>query len=229
MKTYEKSLWTMLVMLSAFTLHSGSARADSDSHKRLSAEWWQWALSIPVADNPLLDTNGDKCMVGQRGEHWFLAGSFNGGAVARTCSVPEGAKVFFPVINSINLDVPNVCGQGPERIPVADLRAASAAFIAGASNVAAELDGVPVEHIRRIKSPVFAAAFAEDNLFDAPCASLGGVPAGIYSPVVDDGLYVRLKPMKAGRHTLHFHAENVSQGFVLDVTYTLNVVPSLLK
>lgn len=220
---------SMLAILSAFTLQSGTAHADSDSLKNLSAQWWQWALSIPVANNPLLDANGANCMVGQRGEHWFLAGSFNGGAVARNCAVPAGVKLFFPLANGINLDVPNVCGQGPQRIPVADLRAGSAAFIDGVTNVAAELDGAPIKPIRRVRSPVFAVAFTEDNLFDAPCVSLGGVPAGVYSPAVDDGLYVQLKPLSPGAHTLHFHAENASQGFLIDVTYTLNVVPTTLK
>jgi len=53
------------------------------------------------------------------------------------------------------------------------------------------------------------------------------VPAGIYSPAVDDGFYVQLNPLKVGSHTLHFHAEN--PGFVEDVTYNLTVVPVLLK
>ena len=231
MKYHGNVIRTMLAILSMFALQSGTALADSesDSFKHLSAQWWQWALSIPVVDNPLLDTSGEKCMVGQRGENWFLAGFFGSGAVARTCSVPEGTRVFFPVVNSINLDVPNVCGQGPGRVPVADLRAGSAAFINGVSNASAELDGQPIKRVRRVQSSVFAAALPEDNLFDAPCASLGYVAAGVYSPAVDDGLYVQLKPLSAGRHTLHFHAENTSQALIIDVTYTLNVVPTLLK
>ena len=41
--------------------------ADSESFKKLSAEWWQWALSIPTPENPLADTTGGKGVVGQRG------------------------------------------------------------------------------------------------------------------------------------------------------------------
>jgi hypothetical protein len=48
---------------------------------------------------------------------------------------------------------------------------------------------------------------------------------GIYSPGVDDGIYVRLNPLRVGAHTLRFHAENPSLGFSLDVTYLLDVVP----
>jgi hypothetical protein len=43
------------------------AFADSVSVKQLSAEWWQWALSIPPAESPQLDTTGEDCVVGQRG------------------------------------------------------------------------------------------------------------------------------------------------------------------
>ncbi len=167
------------------------AAADSQSFKQLSAEWWQWALSIPTSENPQLDTTGGKCVVGQRGSVWFLAGTFGGGTTTRTCSLPEGKVLFFPVINSVNIDTPNVCGQGPEKIPVEDLRALSATFIDGATNLLVEVDSEPIENFHRIQSKVFEVALPEDNVFDAPC-SPGGVPAGIYSPAVDDGFYVDL-------------------------------------
>jgi hypothetical protein len=205
------------------------AAADAPSFKQLSAEWWQWALSIPVSENPLLDETGEKCVVGQRGAVWFLAGTFGGGSTTRTCTVPEGKVLFFPVINSVNIDAPNVCGQGPERIPVAELRAASAAVIDGATNLFLGVDGEPIRNLQRVQSTVFEVALPEENLLDAPCAPFGGVPAGIYSPAVDDGFYVKLKPLEVGTHTLRFHAENPSAGFTLDVTYDLTVVPVVQK
>ena len=36
---------------------------------------------------------------------------------------------------------------------------------------------------------------------------------------------MRLKPLAAGEHTLHFHAEHPGSGFLVDVTYHLTVVP----
>ncbi len=202
--------------------------AESESFKKLSGEWWQWTLSFPVSESPQLDVTGERCVVGQRGSLWFLVGNF-GGTTTRTCVVPEGNVLFFPVINSVNIDTPNVCGQGPDRIPVEDLRAFSAAFVDGATNLLVEVDDKPIGNLHRVQSKVFEVALPEDNVFDAPCASLGGVPAGIYSPAVDDGFYVRLNPLEIGNHTLHFHAENPGAGFVLDVTYGLTVVPVLLK
>ena len=52
-------------------------------------------------------------MVGQSGSVWFLAGIFGGGSATRTCAVPAGKALYFPVLNSVNINAPNVCGQGP--------------------------------------------------------------------------------------------------------------------
>src|SRR5882672_533857 len=211
---------------------SASTNAGVDNSVRLdvlAAQWWQWALSIPTTVNPLEDVNGANCMVGQRGLVWFLAGAFNGGTVTRTCSVPDQATLFFPVINSINFNTPNVCGQGAASISVSDLRAFSAGFISGGSKLSASVDSQPVSPLKHIKSVVFEVALPIDNVFNAPCGGPGTVPPNIYSPAVDEGMYVLLKPLKAGRHTIHIHAENSSQGFVEDITYDLTVVSTKLE
>lgn len=205
--------------------------ADSDTYRSLSAEWWQWALSIPPSENPLADATGEKCMVGQHGSVWFLAGVFNSGEpTVRSCSVPKGKALFFPIVNSVNVDTPNVCGQGPEHLSVETLRGFSAAFIDGATNLSVDVDGKAIRNLRRVKSKVFAVALPEDNLFDAPCSGQTNpnVPLGVFAPAVDDGYYLKLKPLKAGTHTVHFHAENPSASFVLDVTYNLTVVPGIV-
>jgi hypothetical protein len=193
--------------------------------KKLTAEWEQWVLSIPEDANPLLDPTGENCMVGQRGPTWFLVGTFFGGTVTRACSIPEDVRLFFPVVNFVNINAPNVCGQDGNDVPAADLRVPAAAFVNGAVELSVILDGKPISNLVRTKSKAFAVALPEDSLFDAPCASAGGVPAGVYSPAVDDGIYVRLAPLKTGQHTLNFQAENPTAGFDLDVTYHLTVVP----
>ena len=93
------------------------------------------------------------------------------------------------------------------------------------------MDGKPSNGLVLVQSEVFAVAMPADNIFNAPCdgAGYGTVPAGIYSPAVDEGFYVSLKPFKAGSHTLHILAQNPSQSFALDVTYHLTVVPVLSK
>jgi hypothetical protein len=225
---YKAKLLAAAVVIS-LGLQVTPVAAESDSLSALTARWWQWALSIPTSQNPLLDTNGVNCMVGQHGSTWFLAGLFGGGApIIRNCTVPDNVRLFFPVVNSVNLNSPNVCGQGPVNISVADLRAGAAPFIDGSLNLLVELDGKPVRN-KRAQSKVFAAALPEDNIFDAPCESAGGVPGGIFSPAIDDGYYAQIESLKPGAHTLHIHAENPSAGFVLDVTYNLSVKRALHK
>lgn len=226
----RNKLFATLALTLALVAQTNPASAESDGQKSLSAQWWQWALSIPSSQNPLLDTTGEKCMVGQRGATWFLAGLFGGGApVIRTCIVPDNVNLFFPVVNSVNFNTPNICGQGPANISVADLRAGAAPFIDGSINLLVEVDGKPLKHLRRMQSKVFVATLPEDNLFDPPCASLGGAPAGVFSPAIDDGVYAHIGALKAGMHTLHIHAENPSAGFVLEVTYNLNVTAVSLR
>ena len=197
----------------------------------LTGEWWQWALSIPTSVNPQLDTTGANCMVGQRGTIWFLAGVFGGGSATRACSVPENSTLFFPVSNAVNIDTPNVCGQGPEHLTVKNMRDASKSTIDSVTNLSLTVDGNPINKtlLQRVQSQIFEVALPEDNVFDKPCmdAGLGNVPTGIYSPAVDDGYYASLEPLKSGNHTIHIHAEG--GGGSQDVTYNLTVFPVSLK
>ena len=87
------------LMMPICTAFADSFKEDSfkqDSFRQLSAEWWQWALSIPTSVNPQLDATGQDAVVGQHGSVWFLAGVFGGGTATRTCSVPEGTGTLFP-------------------------------------------------------------------------------------------------------------------------------------
>ncbi len=216
-------------LFAASLMPMGAAFAQTDAYKQLSGQWWQWALSIPVDENPLADTTGENCMVGQRGSDWFLAGTFGIASATRNCVIPEGTTLFFPVINSVAFDTPNACGQDSTPLPSSLYRGLAADFVNGASNLSVVLDGHAIGGLHRVQSQVFEVALPENNLFADACAPFGGLPAGVYSPAVDDGVYVRLNPLSVGAHILTFHAENPSAGFVLDVTYNLMVEPVVTK
>ncbi len=206
-------------LLSLLQVPASAGPGDVD---KSGAAWWQWALSIPASVNPLVDTTGEHCLVGQNGNVWYLAELFfTGGTVTRDCDVPADTKFFVPVINSVNIDTPGICGQGAS-IPVKDLRAAAAPFIDAATNLSVTVDGKSVENLHRSKSGIFAVALPDDNLFDPFCGGPGTVPPGIYSPAIDDGYYAQINALSPGVHIIKIHAE--SGAFVLDVTYNLNVV-----
>lgn len=69
-------------------------------YAELSGQWWQWALAGTAAANPVADPTGANCAVRQTRSVWFLAGTF-GGAATRSCSVPSGTALSFPVVNTI--------------------------------------------------------------------------------------------------------------------------------
>ena len=198
---------------------SDIARADDRGNlEQLTPQWWQWAFSIPTALNPIADQTGGSCMIGQSGSLWFLAGNF-GGTTVRACSVPVGTSLFFPVINQVGFNSPG-CEQGPDNIPVRGLRKAVGDFIDSVRlrDLNVTLDNRPIYPFSRVQSDVFALAMPADNI--------GGCKAGIYSPAVDDGYYVKLDPLRAGKHTLRIQ---VAAPFTLDVTYHLTVVDVLTK
>jgi hypothetical protein len=213
-----RDLCQVLVVASALIVPAIGRADDDPSFQQLSAQWWQWALSIPTATNPLVDSDGANCMLGQRGPIWFLAGDF-GGSVTRHCSVPEGVQFYFPIVNNVQANTPNACGQGAA-LSVADIRNNVAGFINSITATTVTLDSVAVPGVRRVKSDPFVTALPSDNLM--------GCAPGIYSPSADDGYYVKVRALRAGTHTLQFTATG-GGGFSLNVTYVLNVLPVSLR
>jgi hypothetical protein len=211
--------------------------------RELTAQWWQWLQSIPQTFdangnatapfiNPLYDSSGDSCMVGQRGPIWFLVGSPGGSPVTRTCSVPEGATLFFPVINTATANTPNACGQGPENLTAKEQQAVIKPFIDAAQNLKVTVDRQTLNKslLQRVQATPFAIALPEDNILVPLCVppvNPPGQPAGVFSPGVADGDYVSLDPLKPGSHKIHIQAQ--SGNFTVDVTYNLTVVPVTLK
>jgi len=210
----------MLVILGLIAPLSMVSATPPQKFSSQAAEWWQWALSIPTSVNPMTDTSGQNCMVGQKGDTWYLAGLFGEGPVTRTCSIPESKRLFFPIINYVSINSPGVCGQGAS-LSVEELRAISKTYIDSVTLVMAELDGRRIRGAKREKSRVFVAALPDENIFVAPCN--GDSPGGIYSPGVDDGYYIQLDRLPVGDHTLHFLAKSGSKT-LQDVSYKLHVI-----
>lgn len=204
------------------------ARAADDAHeslRELTAQWWQWAMSIPAAVNLLADTTGAYCMVGQRGPVWFLAGSITGQPVVRTCTIPEGVALFFPVFNVVTFNSPG-CGQGPADLSVAEARAGLAPLIDAATSLSVLLDNRPIG-MRRVRSEVFPTVLPPADLFSVTFGINCLVPGQVYSPSVDDGYYVKLRALPVGQH--HLSIRGTNGAFSVDAFYTLNVVKTVLR
>ncbi|MFJ9041095.1 hypothetical protein ACIRF8_31565 [Streptomyces sp. NPDC102406] len=71
---------------------------DGNTGGELAGRWWKWALSAPDDRSPVKDTTGEHAAWDQPDDVWFLAGTY-GGRTTRTCPLPAGRPVFFPVLN----------------------------------------------------------------------------------------------------------------------------------
>lgn len=183
---------------------------------QLTADWWQWAMSTSEEDSPVADPTGANCGVNQRGDTWFLAGGFGSSKVQRTCTVPAGKKLFFPLVNMVYWPA-----RGARAITCADTKAAAALNNDTALDLFAELDGTPIHDLKRYR-------IASSQCFDV----FARVPAALHPykafPSATDGFWLLLNPLPPGRHTLKFggryNHESADYGrMVQDIEYVLNV------
>ncbi|GAA3021477.1 hypothetical protein GCM10017559_52840 [Streptosporangium longisporum] len=121
---------------------------------------------------------------------WFLAGTF-GGTVRRTCTVPTGRPVVFPLVNQ-QANSKAVCNE----------------FMTTAEG-RATLDGEPVTP-ERIEDDNVAVTGVAGN----PLTGEKGTTTSYAC-----GLWVRLQPLRPGRHTLTIRGS--SGDFRTGVDYTL--------
>ena len=185
-----------------------NSHAFGTTYEDLAGAWFQWAWNIPSEVNPILDQTGEFCDINQEGKIWFLAGNF-GGVSERTCTVPAGKALFFPLLNGLSLapefgetedeirqDVNDDidCRTTPEPPPpeencVVDL--------------VCEIDGVPLQDLYayRTESPEggFVLSIEEGGLLN----QFGFAP-GDREPAVADGYWILLAPLSKGRHVIEF-------------------------
>ncbi|MGH8491912.1 MAG: hypothetical protein ACRERR_02220 [Moraxellaceae bacterium] len=183
---------------------------------KLTEEWWQWAMSASRSDSPVADLTGASCHVGQRGETWFLAGGFGSSKIRRTCVVPKGKSLFFPIINMV---------YWPTRYATT-FTCEQAKTLAALNNdtaidLFAEING---EAIGSLKQYRLASTKCFDVFARVP-ASLGPYKA---FPSATDGYWLYIKPLPQGRHVLKFGGKyNRNSGdygrMLQDIEYVLQV------
>ena len=177
------------------------------------AAWWQWALSKPAAENPLIGdySGGPQCdgepVTDVSGKKWFLGGSLSEEPVVRTCTAPVGTQFFFPVVNNLNIPFPGeteeeLLQQVNERL---DAQLANATWVV-------TVDGRTVKEERLVRAVTgfFTAEVPEGGLLDP----------GSYR-LVAAGLWGTLPPLPPGEHIVHFEISGGS--FDQDITYYLTV------
>jgi hypothetical protein len=195
---------------------------EGQTYGRWATAWWQWALGIPAAENPLTDPSGENCAQRQVDTVWFLAGS-QIGRVARTCRVPAGKSLFFPLINTF---------YGAFLNDPADTRTEEFVRKAGSCSDPVKIsqlsiDGSKIPQPLRFftgasgsQSPIFNVQLPPDNLFGADASV---VPELVLSPSAEQGYYLFLSPLSSGPHTIHWESSGCMPGNIQDITYYLTV------
>lgn len=164
-----------------------------------SVRWWQWAFSFERVRSPISDRTGEMCASRQSGDVWFLAGTYGTRRTERTCTVPFGKTLLFPLINYVTFR-----GEGTKESCMS-LAARAAALTNHPSALVLEVDGKRYNELtsHRLATPCF------------------GLVQGQPADAVSNGYYVALRPLSKGKHVLNFGG--ILPDMVQAVTYTLTV------
>ena len=141
----------------------------------------------------------------------------------RTVTIPAGKAIFFGLFNYFNdypCPDPNfqpAPGQTLEEF----LAEGAAALIDQATDLAADVDGVPIENPFGYRAQSRLVTFTADPSWIAidPCVT------GELQQAVSDGYWIMLAPLRPGQHTIHFASEALFGDFLfsLDVTFHVTV------
>jgi hypothetical protein len=181
------------------------ARVAGKTQEEWSREWWQWAGSFKWNASPVADLDGARCQNGQRGDVWFLAGTYDTGRTIRTCHVPRGKYLFFPLVNYM------VAPRESEVGTCEGMASKAARLTDGAQRLVLEVDGHLYEDLLQHRLPT------------QECFDLGAratPPVRVY-PTAGNGYYVMLKPLSPGKHEINFGG--ILPNMLQAVTYTLIV------
>jgi hypothetical protein len=197
------------------------------SYGQWGDQWWQWVWAVPLESNPAFDMTGELTAAGQSGPVWFLAGAMWYVATpeirtaVRTATIPAGKALFFPVANSVWVNLPDLGDDpwSPEQEVYA--RGVVAEMVDEVNEMWCEIDGRAVNDLQPYRCQTapggaFMVDIPENDVWSLP------LEPGSYGPCVQDGIYLMLAPLRAGNHTIRFTA-SWPDGNGLDITYHLAV------
>jgi hypothetical protein len=181
--------------------------------------------------NPLTDATGEHCAQRQVDQVWLLAGSISADPVVRTCKIPVGKLLFFPLINTFYGAFLN---DPPETRTEEFVREAGSCT--EPVEISLSIDGFEIRRPNRFftgasgsQSPIFNVQLPPGNL---PGFDETTVPELVLSPSAEQGYYLFVRPLSPGTHTIRWIASGCSRPapeepvFSQDITYHLTVVGS---
>lgn len=178
-------------------------RVERKDTKQIAYAFWDWLINRGGAPNPTQDRTGAECAVNQKGSFWFLAGAQTTDRVERSCSVPYGVNVVVPVISLLlSSDDSEVCKN---LVEVAQLSPYTIqdSFL--------EIDGRRFDRLQDYSASVYA------------CSSLVYDGKQLAKHANWLGLWVPLRPLPRGTHTITFGGRINAVKTDRQVTYKLIV------
>jgi hypothetical protein len=185
------------------TLVPSSEKIAGHSQADWSRTWWQWAESFADYESPIADKKGSRCQLKQTGAVWFLAGTYGTRRTIRTCTVPAGKYLFFPLINYV------VFPRSGYSLTCAQATDTAADVTEDVSSLVLDVDGKVFKNLEAHRQPT-------KGCFDLAAQAGGGM-----TPAAANGYYIMLRPLSRGTHTLNFGG--ILPGMSQAVTYTLHV------
>jgi hypothetical protein len=183
------------------------------SYESWTEKWWRWLLAIPKPSSPAADKTGEYSSLNQGDPNvWFLAGTF-GGSAERSCSIPVGRAVFFPLVNYVEF----IRGKKVFRDD-SELVAYVRKHFDDVKELELSIDGLQSADFAkyRIQTAPFDVNLPKDDVFD-----VGAGP----NRAAGDGYWLMLRPLSAGEHKIAFSGVDPEYGpdFKTSVTYDVRV------
>ncbi len=209
MSAWPRFVALLLVTLPAAAEESYLVPADEPvaglTQEHWSRVWWQWAATFEMYQSPVADRTGELCASKQSGNVWFLAGTYGTARTIRTCRVPRGQYLFFPIVNYVVMPNP------PQSLSCEAAMATAARITDGLKRILLEVDGASYEGLAQHRQ-------ATRECFDL--GALSEPPIRMY-PTAANGYYVMLRPLPPGEHVINFGGALPS--IIQLVTYTIVV------
>ncbi len=200
----------------------------------LGDRWWQWIVSLNnITDqNPFTETGQAGCDVGLQddGRLLFLVGSpsdppLSGIFPVHDCKIKEGTSILFPILNVFCAAFETNPPQNESQTRKCANEAQDRSF-----DLQLEIDGKEIQNLERqyrVDSP--PGGFEFTSVPGNPANAIVGSSIG-----VSDGVWILLKHLPPGEHTITFSGKLDLTGLIpvegeiivdAGATYNLNVIP----
>jgi len=213
------------------------------TYRDWSAAWWQYLMSLPTTNNPMLYDPLHPVIpvsTGQSGPVWFIGGDYSSrGPQSQfyTYDVPGNVALFLGIesFEGDNANCPN-----PGTKTAADLLAVIETEEDRVTNIVCTIDGAPVDGLANVLTTPYRVQASFDFICPAvhsylqdfkmlPCyESTNGVPY-VVNAAVSDGVFLLIPPLSPGPHEIYFESSPAASMPVRSVTLEITTGLSWLN